>query len=211
MLLTRTVAPAALLTEAEVKAHLRVDHVYEDTFLTLIRTVACEFLDGRDAYLNRAVCTQTWRWYLPEFSYGDELHFPLPPLQSVTSVKYRDVDDVEQTFSADNYRVHANAHVGYIKLKDAASWPATAVRDDAVTVEFVAGYGDATAVPFAIKAAALLMVGRLYANRGDADETKANALAITETEKRLLAPYRIQEFVTSNEQYWRKAGTYPHR
>jgi hypothetical protein len=44
-------------------------------------------------------------------------------------------------------------------------WPVTYYRDDAVSVLFVAGSADATAVDARIRAAALLMLADLYENR----------------------------------------------
>lgn len=213
MLLTRTTTPAEFLSLAELKQHLRIDHAYEDATVDLYRFVAMQALDGRDGYLNRAVCTQTWQWELPEFPYGRELHFPLPPLQSVTSIQYYDADNALQTFDAANYLVHSSAHVGYVKLIPSAAWPATYERDNAVKVTFVAGYGAPRDVPHPIKAAAKLLAARLYANRGDGDDSK-NAdgdRAMVETERRLLAPYRLQEFMSSNAQYWTETRARPHR
>lgn len=213
MLLTLSAPPVDFLTDAELKAHLRIDHAYDDATVTAVRLAATSFLDGRYGYLNRALCTQTWLWSLPAFPLGNELHVPLPPLQSVVSVKYFDVTGVEQTLAATEYRTHTNAYVGYLKLKPSAAWPATDERDDAVTLEFVAGYGAPAVIPAPVKAAALLMAGRLYANRGDGDDSR-DALSeetLTMTEKRLLASYRLQEFVSSNEQYWQNARAHPHR
>ena len=123
-----------------------------------------------------------------------------------------------QTYSADNYYVITQDVTGYVKLKAGCSWPSIKERDDAVIVTFVAGYGAASAVPVAIKHAALLAAGRLYANRGDG-EVLSSAAAIAETslssaEKSLLNPYRIAEFNHAHERYWlapRTRAVYPPR
>lgn len=226
MLLTRTAAPVDFISTAELKAHLRIDHTYDDTILDIYRNVALQALDGRDGYLRRAVCSQTWTWELPEFPTGTELHFPLPPLQSVTSIEYyaADTNSLETfyynadqspafTGKGDQWGAYTNAHVGYAKLTPSAAWPATYERDDAVKITFVAGYGNAAAVPNPIKWGALLLAGRLYANRGDGDESKDTSgdLSMIETERRLLAPFRVAEFCSSNEQYWKQARAHPHR
>ncbi len=70
-------------------------------------------------------------------------------------------------------------------------------------VTFVAGYGVASAVPASIKQAALLLAGQMYANRGDASVEGAER-AMPEAAKRLLMPFRLTEFMPSNEQYWSK-------
>lgn len=213
MLLRRTAAPADFLTLSELKAHLRIDHSYEDTALEFYRKAAQEYLDGREGYLGRSLCSQTWEWLLPLFPYGKEIHIPLPPLQSITSIEYYDGSNALQTFASDNYAVRTEARTGYLALNADASWPATYEREDAVKITFVAGYGAASAVPSAIKWAAMLIAGRLYANRGDQDDStdKSGDAAMTTTERNLLASFRIQEFCTPNEQYWFKARALPHR
>lgn len=216
MLLTRTVAPADFITQAEVKAHLRIDHSYDDATITAVRLAAMAMLDGRDGYLRRAICTQSWRWSLPEFPLGDELHFLFPPLRSVTSVQYYDGDGVLQTYDASKYRVHSDAYVGYLKLVNGSAWPATIERDDAVQLTFECGYGAPADVPAPIKHAALIRCGALYATRGDNDgdpasQTQASEAAFTIAEQRLLGPYRLTEFGISNAQYWSQARTRPHR
>jgi hypothetical protein len=57
-------------------------------------------------------------------------------------------------------------------------------------VTFVAGYGDAAAVPAPIRQALLLMIGELYADRGDGESHGLSPAA-----DRLLAPYKVREFV----------------
>lgn len=211
MLLTRTVDPAAqLISDALAKAHLRIDHAYDNTTLDHLRAVVESFLDGRDGYLQRALVTQSWLWQLPCWPVSGELWFPLPPLQSVTHVKYYDDDNTLQTLDAANYSVITAGAFGYIKLVQGASWPSLYDRDDAVQVTFVAGYGDtASDVPPAIIHAALLMLGHLYAGRGDSADDPANAM--TDAMRRLLAPYRLFEFKRLHEQHWFTARANPVR
>lgn len=201
MLLARTAAPADLVSLADIKAHLRIEWAYDDTTLTAIQAVVAEFLDGRNGYLRRALCSQTWQWSLPCFPPSGELHFPMPPLQSVTSIQYYDETETLQTYAAANYYTYTQEAVGYVKLKQAASWPATYVRDDAVLVTFVAGYGASSAVPAAIRQAALILAGNMYANRGDVAADDAMR-AMDGTCRALLAPYRLQEFGMPHERYW---------
>ncbi len=210
MLLSRTSTPADLIAAADLKAHLRIDHSYDDTTLDAIRLVVGEFLDGRNGYLQRALTTQTWEWRLPCFPTSRELHFPLPPLQSVTSLQYYDATEVLQTVSASDYYTYTQAPNGYLKLKQTASWPSAYDRDDAVIVTFVAGYGAASAVPTAIRQAALILAGNMYANRGDVAPDSA-AAAMTDVVRLLLAPYRQTEFNAAHERYWYETRAHPLR
>jgi uncharacterized phiE125 gp8 family phage protein len=171
----------------EAKAHLRVEHSEEDTLITSCIAAATARIDGRNGWLRRALISQTWKLYLPWFPVARCIALPMPPLQSVTSIKYQDGSDVEQTFSSGSYQVVKTEDEGYIYLKTGESWPgATFERPDAVKIEFVAGYGAAAAVPENIKQAILIEVGALYKEKGD-DEIKADPSVFT---KRLLAPHK---------------------
>ena len=206
MHLSRSVAPSALISTADAKAHLRVEHSSHDTMIDRLVAAATAALDGPHGFLRRALVTQTWLWSLPCFPLGSELHIPLPPLQSVTSVQYYDASDVQQTLSASAYYTYtADKSDGYIKLKNTQFWPITYERDDAVTVTFVAGYGAASAVPEPIIQAALMRVANMYTFAGDTvtggDGVKD---AVSETEARLLAPYRVLEFSAAHRRHWRR-------
>lgn len=171
---------------AEAKGHLRVEHDKEDTLIGgLIAAVTAE-LDGRQSFLRRALITQTWDYGLPWFPVTRRIVLPFPPLQSVTSVKYFDASNAEQTFAADNYETVITEEQGFISLKQGASWPSTYERETALTIRFVCGYGAASAVPKNIRAAMLLRIGELYANRGD-EETAGD---MSPTVRRLLNPSR---------------------
>lgn len=163
LLPARTVAPAAaLLTAAEVKAHLRIEHADEDaTIAALIEAVEAA-LDGSAGVLNRALVTQTWTQGYAGFA--ATMRLPLAPVQSAT-ISYFDADGAEQAL-ADAYRLHQDARGGYLRLIDGASAPATAIRDDAVTLTMVCGYGATAAdVPADIRHAAKLLAGHFYEHR----------------------------------------------
>lgn len=188
MLLSLATPPSAYpVTVEEAKAHLRIEHALDDTYIgTLIAAVTAE-LDGRQGWLRRALITQTWDYALPRFPVARRICIPFPPLQSVTSIKYFDADNAEQTFASDNYETITQDEQGYVALKQSASWPSTYEREAAVTIRYVAGYGAAaTNVPANIRAAILLRVGELYTNRGD--EAVHGDMAVTV--KRLLSPSR---------------------
>lgn len=68
-------------------------------------------------------------------------------------------------------------------------WPGSYHREDAVSVTYVAGYGNADAVPAPIKAAILLIVGHLYENR-EASTVGVSAELLPMAVDALLAPYR---------------------
>jgi uncharacterized phiE125 gp8 family phage protein len=146
----------------EVKAHVLVDHSADDIYLNSLIVAARMHVEN---YLQRALVTQTWDLYLDAFP--DEIEIPLPPLVSITHIKYYDTGGTLQTLSESNYTVDTYSQPGRVVLAYSCSWPATRSIINAVTIRFVAGYGAASAVPRHIRQAILLKVADLYENRGD--------------------------------------------
>lgn len=89
----------------------------------------------------------------------------LPPLQSVTSITYVDIDGATQTLATDQYTVDASSVPARIEPSYGNAWPSTRDQANAVTVRFVAGYGAASAVPACIKQWMALRIKTLYDNR----------------------------------------------
>lgn len=94
------------------------------------------------------------------------LEIPLPPLQSVVSVKYLSSDNVLTTLDPSEYVVDTDSTPGRVIPAYGKVWPSTLDFPGSVRVQFVAGYGDtAEDVPQCIKNWMLLNVGALYENR----------------------------------------------
>lgn len=151
------------VTLAEIKDHLHISSTAEDSLLMLYAQMAREAVEGE---CWRALMPQTWDLYLPGLPAGGVIEIPRPPLQSVTSIKYTDDEGAVHTFAASNYRVDTASEPGRVVLAPDASWPSdTLDSSNPVVVRFVAGYADASAVPGMAKAAILLQIGEIYANR----------------------------------------------
>ena len=161
------------------KSHLRVDHSYDDLLIAAYIEGARLFAEK---FCGRALVTQTWELVLDEFPrdslrsstlpLGPFIDVPLPPLQSVTSIKYDDAAGVEQTLATNAYTVDTVSEPG--RVAPVTSWPSGVIsRIGAVRVRFVAGYSPSTDsppdlaanVPESIKNAILLHTGMLYAQR----------------------------------------------
>jgi uncharacterized phiE125 gp8 family phage protein len=114
---------------------------------------------------GRAFITQTWRVTLNGFP--SAIRLPAPPVSAVSSVKYWDVDGVEQTLDLSDYMVDAVSEPGLIVPAPGRAWPSTASRINAVTVDVVCGYGptDAT-TPASVKAYILAKVQEFFAPAG---------------------------------------------
>lgn len=184
-------APARLLTLEQAKQHLNVEHALDDALIDSLVLVATTEIDGREGLLRRALVTQTWDYRLPCFPAAERLELPFPPLQSVTHIKYFDINGVEQTLSTSAYSVNPRTFVGYVRRNPTGSgWPSTYDRDDAVTIRFVAGYGEPDDVPSPIKQSLLLRVAELYVNRGEEGMPPRSR-----AQDALLYRYRVQEWL----------------
>jgi len=183
-----TTAPATEpLTLAEVKAHLRVDGADSDTLLTALIIAARE---NAEKYLRRALITQTIQARYDSFSY--DMYIPRPRLVSVSYVKYLDADGVEQTLDPSKYKVDSYSEPARILPAYGLVWPVTRHEMNAVTVEFIAGYGAAADVPQAIKQAMLLHVGHMFENREQT--TPVQIYDVPMSYDALMAPYRVWRF-----------------
>lgn len=147
----------------EAKAHLRIDAADEDTVIMSLITVARQVAEN---YTNRALITQTLELTLDGFpADGGIIEVPRPRLQAVSTVTYADENGVTQTLAATEYQVDAKSEPGRIAPAFGKTWPSTRDQFNAATIRYTAGYGDATAVPEAIKASLKLLVAHLFENR----------------------------------------------
>lgn len=135
----------------------------EDTLLTALIQAAREYAEG---YLNRALVTQAWELVLDDWPNEDYVEIPLPPLQSVTDIKYKDTAGTETTWDDANYIVDVDSFLGRVALAYGRSWPATTLYPaGGIRIKFVAGYGLAADVPQTTKHALLMLIGHWYKNR----------------------------------------------
>lgn len=88
------------------------------------------------------VCALPWGYTSllpPRFQPPHHIYLKHPPVQSITSVKYYDIDNVLQTVDAANYYL-TDDDVPELRFVTNFSAPSTYDRPDALRVEYVAGY-----------------------------------------------------------------------
>jgi len=207
----RTTEPASEpVTVSDVKAQLRLSGSDDDALLTALISVArmaCE------EYTRRALITQGWTLWLDAFPADDtqwwdgvqespvtlttkrHIHLPRPPLISVTSISVYDDDDTATLFDDANYFVDTASSPGRVALRNNAAWPVPVRPYHGIEIVYVAGYGDATAVPQALKQGMLAHIAFLYEQRGDTfnvGNSVAAIKALPDFITALYQPYRIQ-------------------
>lgn len=179
MALRLITAPATYpVTRTEAKLHCRIDGTDEDSLVDSYIAAATSFVEN---YTGRALVSQTWEQVLDDFS--DAMLLPKGPVQSVTSVKYFDTSDVEQTLAADQYVLDNVSDPAWVVRPDDVTYPDVADGVNNVIIRFVAGYSD---IPAEIKAAIMLLVSGWYDNRSTGE--------IADTVHSLLSNHRSFAF-----------------
>lgn len=174
---------------AEAKQQLRLDAEDEDDLIEAYAWAVNDLLDARWGELGRALTTQTWRLTMNGFP-TDRIVLPFPPVQSVASITYYDLDNASQTAATSLYRLTATDEEAWVDLTNGSSWPSTYDRADAVSVTFVAGYGDAVKdIPEGIRMAAKLMLSHFYENRVSVTERQMHDLP--QGVAHILRKYRV--------------------
>ncbi len=167
----------------EAKDHLKILHALEDGYIGSLVKAATKMAED---FLNRALIEQEWE-LLFDFFPRSPINIPLPPLQSIDSVKYIDSEGVLQTLAPSEYETDTAGFIGRLSLRDGKSWPSTKRTTNAVVVAFTAGYGDDPGnVPEPIRQGIKVAVAALYENR---EEAKLPFAA-----ESLLWPYRVFNF-----------------
>jgi len=185
-LITAPAAEPVLLADVEgqCRASLTAEAATVSLMITAVRQKA-------ETALHRALINQTWDLVLDGFSSSIEIE--KPPLVSVSSVKYYDLDGTLQTLAATEYTVDTDSTPGRVYPAYGKTWPVTQNRPNAVRIQFVAGYGAAgTNVPACIRQWMLLNVANLYENRESETvaEGRLTAVDLSTMADALLDPER---------------------
>lgn len=154
-------------------------------------------LEGVTGWLGRALITQTWRLSLNAFPPG-EIILPLPPLQSVVGINYLNAEGVEETLVAGtDYRVGNEGTLGYVVPAHGKSWPSGGRQQrGAVSVDYVAGYGDASAdIPGPIRQYLKARLTFYYENRDMV--TTGTQIAPTPFWRNSLENFRVKGVIRS--------------
>lgn len=182
------------ISSADVAAHRRItgsdEAASEADYLTGLCAAAREWAENftRRAFVNRVVT-------LKLDCFPRVIDLPKPPLVSVASIAYVDSNGSSQTVSAATYTVDTTSQPGRVYPAYGEDWP-TDVRDQphAVTVTYTAGYGaGASSVPYAIRAALLMLAGHWYETR-EPVVVGSISTKIPFSVESLLLPFKIPEF-----------------
>ncbi len=180
------------ITLDETKDHLRLelDDASEDALVARLIVAARRRAEN---FLWRAIMKQTWDYFLDDFpGSADTILLPLPPLQSVTTVKYIDLDGVQQTLAASLWKVDAVSEPARLVPAFEETWPSTREEINAVEIRFVAGYTNIGEVPEEVKSGMKMMTASWYENRESLRE--GGELQPIPLDEAAMADYRVYRF-----------------
>lgn len=184
------------LTIEECRAHLNIQP-YEvdsdgigthpdDMLIMAMQSAAREHCEN---FLGRSIVQKTYEIALDKFPAG-AIELPMPPLVSVESVTAGEDSDGlldAALYVVDDYSMPA-------RVVPVSLWPTAAAATNLVRIRYVAGYGEDSdgnqPLPFAIRAAMLLMLTHLYEQRSDTSEK--HIVSIPNGVESLLRPLRVR-------------------
>lgn len=157
--LDNRVLPVSL---GDLKDQLRIEHNDQDRLLLTKIQAATYEIEG---YIEAAVIHRGFVLRLPRFpsvTLDDDASLPIsnPPLVSVSSITYLDENGVLQLLDPASYRVsRAGLYPNVLPVIN-SYWPSTLDVDDAVTLEYIAGWASKPSeVPFGLREAIIIRAG----------------------------------------------------
>lgn len=171
----------AVISVADLKEHLRVDHSDEDTLIEAYRDAAIKWVED---YCNTRLGDVTAVGYLDYFY---PVRVPVGPVTAISQITYTATGNVETTLPTANYYFDLKTQPARIRFDNVPD-----VEDEAlnrVQVSMTVGYAEAD-VPKPLIQAVKLMTAHLY-------ETRIPVVTGTITSevplalKALLNPYRV--------------------
>ena len=168
------------------KTHSKIDHGDDDWLVDACIKAARAHLEG-----GYGICciSQTWKMYLDRFP-DREITIRKRPVKSINSVKYLDSEGIEQTLAPSAYQTDLKGFLARISPAPSLTWPSRQSAYNAITVEFIAGYGDdPEEVNANITAALRLHAGDLYAHRETV--VVGPPIAFLRTYEALVNPERV--------------------
>jgi hypothetical protein len=163
-------------------ARIRVETLTGRALITQARTLYLDSFPSAGGYYNRAI-REIWPSLggLPSglgFYPGlipnstGVIDVPLPPLQTLVSVQYKDFSGAIQTVDPATYNVSlgtpARIQPAYSRI-----WPISQPVIDSVQIHFVSGYGaTANLIPEPFQEAMLLLIGHWYEHREEVSDTQ---------------------------------------
>ena len=147
------------ITLTELKAHLRVDGVLDDTELGDKLTEARKSIEQ---LTNRAFFTQTRTLSFNRFDHTtSRIYLPGAPVALITSLTYYDLNGTQQTWDSGNYSLVVG-QPSWLQLDYNVDWPDHRSVRDRIVITYVCGASDVADIDARVKSACKLHVELNY-------------------------------------------------
>lgn len=175
---TAQVTPTNLLSLADAKAHLKVEHSDEDSLITALIETALNAIENMTGQLLGSTDANLFAdaWHSQAFTFG--------PITRIDSVNYRDETNTEVELAATHYWADLSSSPARITFSAPPS--VYTDRHQAIRIDAVVGH---SALPKPLRQAALLLVGHYYENRQLTSSAKVNDVPMAV--EFLVNPFRL--------------------
>ncbi len=175
-----TVEPISL---AEAKAHLRISHTDDDTYISTLIIAARRIVEIQ---YDLSLLQQSWSLYADQWPVDGVFAIPLSPLLSVVDLKVYGDDDVAATIDPAHYYIDKASFPARVALRRGRVFAPPGRGTNGLELKITTGFGiSAASVPLEIKQALLIIIADWYANRGDTPDSVIPVAALE-----LLSAYK---------------------
>jgi uncharacterized phiE125 gp8 family phage protein len=171
------------LSLAEAKAHLRVPHTDDDTYISTLIVSARRRVERQTGL---RLITQGWSQFMDCWPQDGLIELDLNPVSTVSDVVVFGDTDTPSTIDPAHYFLDATTNPPRVVFRQGRNPSPPGRRAKGIEIRMTAGFGNAAAVPQDLKQAMLWMVADAFAHRGD-DGLRSLTPAVLE----LINPYRI--------------------
>jgi uncharacterized phiE125 gp8 family phage protein len=171
------------ITLAEAKAHQRISHGDDDTYIARLISSARKQIELRTGL---ALIEQGWTALYNRWPENRCIALPIAPVLSVTDILLHGDDNTSATLDPSHYFLDKVSKPAIVALRNDRQIPKASRAVNGIEVRFTAGFGaTAESVPQDIRHALLLTVASWFADRGELNTASLPLMA-----KALIQPFR---------------------
>ena len=167
------------ITLSEAKAHLRVTHGDDDTYISALIKTARQSVE---AQTGLGLIAQGWSVFLDDWPMNGVIELPLAPVLDIADIKVYGDDDTAALIDPSHYYEDKVSRPARVILRGSRSWVKPGRVANGIEILLTIGFAS---VPEPLREVLLQLVGLWYEKRGDeaADEKPLHFA-------QLIQPYR---------------------